>query len=104
MTVAAVFAGLGRPAQRRDLAPLRQPLQGARLDLPHALAGQAQLSPDFLERLRIGVAVHPIAELDDVALSPAQATHARVSIFRHMMEFIPRMREIFAQLSGERGA
>src|SRR5438046_6066191 len=68
-TLAAVFAGLGGPAERRNLAPLRQPLQGARLDLPHTLAGQAQLSPDLLEGLRIGVAVHPVAQLDDVALA-----------------------------------
>src|SRR6266568_5900371 len=62
----------GALAERRDLAPLCQPLQGARLDLPHTFARQAQLSPDLLERLGIGITVHPVAQLDDLALTLRQ--------------------------------
>src|SRR5215210_1832486 len=59
-------------AERRDLASLGEPLQGLGLDLPYALSCQPELLPDLLERLRIAVAVHAVAELDHVAFALRQ--------------------------------
>jgi hypothetical protein len=39
----------GVPPERRDFAPLGQPLQRLRLDLAHALPRQPELAPDLLE-------------------------------------------------------
>src|SRR6266487_3065418 len=43
-----------------------------RLDLAHALARQTQLPPDRLERQRVAVPVHPVAELDHPLLAARQ--------------------------------
>src|SRR4029453_6223923 len=50
--------------QGADLAPHRQPLERARLDLADALARQPEDAADLLERLRVGVAVEAVAELE----------------------------------------
>src|SRR6476620_12254817 len=63
---------LARFAERGNLAALGQPLQCSRLDLAHALARQSERAADLFERLRIGVAVHPVAKLHDLALSVGQ--------------------------------
>src|SRR5207245_8363209 len=47
------------------------------LDLAHTLAGQPQLPPDLLERLGIGIAVHPVPQLDDLALAVGQRVDGR---------------------------
>src|SRR5438067_9173072 len=61
--------------QRLDLALDREPLEGLRLDLADALPRESERPPDLLERLRIGVAVHPVAELQDVPLALREGVH-----------------------------
>src|SRR5207253_11164680 len=61
--------------ERFDLALDGEPLERLRLDLAHALAGQPERPADLLERLRIGVAVHPVAELHDLALALRRRVH-----------------------------
>src|ERR1700758_4066581 len=63
---------LRRRAERRDLALAGQTLQRLQLDLPNALARDSHLAADLLERLRVGVAVHAVAELDHLLLAVGQ--------------------------------
>src|SRR6185295_2616893 len=65
----------GTPAECRNLPALSEPPQRLRLDLPHALARDPELPPDLLERLRIPITVHPVAQLLDVALAFGQRLH-----------------------------
>src|SRR5918912_1802203 len=55
--------------KRLDLSLHGQPLERLRLDLTDALARHAERAADLLERLRVGVAVEPVAELEDVPLA-----------------------------------
>src|SRR5437588_11561157 len=64
-------------AERGDLAALGKMRQRLRLDLPDALARDAERPADLLERLGIAVAVHAVAELDDLALTVRQALDRR---------------------------
>src|SRR5438552_1587585 len=61
--------------QGLDLALDGEPLERLRLDLAHPLPRQSERPPDLLERLRIGVAVHPVAQLQDVALALREGVH-----------------------------
>src|SRR5918912_2023373 len=54
---------------RLDISLGRQPLERLRLDLADALPRHAERAADLLERLRIGIAVEPVAELEDVPLA-----------------------------------
>src|SRR5262245_28286759 len=58
-----------RRANGVQLAAQGEPLEGRRLDLPHALPRQSEGLADLLERLRIRVAVEPEAQLQDVLLA-----------------------------------
>src|SRR3982751_72025 len=62
----------GGGLQRCDLPPLAEPPQRLRLELTDALAGDAHDAADLLERLRIGVAVQAVAELQDLLLALRQ--------------------------------
>src|SRR6266571_7125196 len=64
---------LRRRTERGDLALPGQPLQRLRLDLPDALARDPQLAADLLERLRVWISVHAVAELDHLLLAVGQA-------------------------------
>src|ERR687883_446737 len=64
--------------QGLDLALDRQALERLRLDLADALARHAERAADLLERLRIGVAVEAVAELEDVALALRQLLEGAV--------------------------
>src|SRR5919202_5484773 len=55
--------------KRLDLSLHGQPLERLRLDLADALPRHAKRAADLLERLRVGIAVEPVAELEDVALA-----------------------------------
>src|SRR4029077_7938727 len=67
----ATFFQLGG-SQRRDLALAGEPFECPRLDPADALAGQAQLAADHLQRLRDLVAVQPEPELDHLLLALGQ--------------------------------
>ena len=58
--------------QALELAPLGEAPQRVGLDLPHALARDPHDPPDLLERLRLGIAVEAVAELDDRLLARGQ--------------------------------
>src|SRR5918912_2365041 len=64
--------------KRLDLSLHRQPLERLRLDLADALARHAERAADLLERLRVGIAVEPIAELEDVALALGEVLEGAV--------------------------
>src|SRR6266542_3954591 len=58
---------LGRSVgQCVDLAPLGEASEGLRLDLSDAFPRQAEDPADLLQRPRIGIAVHPVAQLHDL--------------------------------------
>jgi hypothetical protein len=72
---AAADANLVLPrrfAECGDLSPLSEAREGASLDLTHAFAREPELAPNLLERLGIGIAVHPVAELHDLSFSVGQ--------------------------------
>src|SRR6266542_61680 len=58
--------------QRFDLTVDREPLEGTRFDLAHALTREAELAADRLQRCRVAVTVEPVAALDDLALAVRQ--------------------------------
>src|SRR5439155_1003471 len=58
--------------QRLDLSPLGQASEGLRLDLADALAREAEDPADLLQRFRVRVPVHAVAELDDLAFTVGQ--------------------------------
>src|SRR6266540_5554821 len=61
--------GLGRGlGESLDLAPFGEPPERLCLDLPDALPRETERAADLLERFRIRVAVHPVAELHDLPL------------------------------------
>src|SRR5215213_2117393 len=65
----------GGRAERGDLAPLGEPAQRLRLELPHALAGDAEDPADLLERLRLRVAAQRVAQLEDPLLALGELRH-----------------------------
>src|SRR5205807_9094218 len=64
--------------QRLDLALDGQPLERLRLDLAHPLARQPERPADLLERLRVGIAVEAVPQLEDVALPLGQLVEGAV--------------------------
>src|SRR5437763_8502803 len=68
--------------QRLDLALDCEPLERLRLDLAHPLPRQSERPPDLLERLRVGVAVHPVPQLQDVARALREGVHVSAERLR----------------------
>src|SRR5205807_3892875 len=74
---ARAAAGSSRE-ERFDLALDGQPLERLRLDLADALARHAERAADLLQRLRVGISVEAVAELEDVALALRQVLQRAV--------------------------
>src|SRR5215210_823027 len=64
-----------RDLERFDLTVHGELLERPRLDLADALAGQAELAADRLERRGVAVAVQAVAPLDDLTLALRQLRH-----------------------------
>src|SRR4051794_39494419 len=62
-------------AKRLDLAVHREPAERLRLDLAHAFAREPEAPADLVKRLRIVVAVHAVAQPEDVLLAFRQLAH-----------------------------